>query len=601
MAIQIIDNFEVNIAKAIDNRLVVGPGQFYTNKDNLPYKYPGMRVWDLNVSIPYVWTGVTFSTESASSVSGSGTPNYLPKFVAPGNVIQNSSIFDNATNVGIGTITPDKKLTVNGDIKSLGAGGFYGIGTNITNINASNITSGTLQLTRLQNTAQVGSILTSNTTQPTYTFNMTVDTPPGNSGGSTSPGVGGVAGIVTVLNFKNYGGTSRIYSYDGGDGRQLILENSTNANPLVPTSPQLVLDTAEIRSSAVLKAPYFLAGNGSGSQPSISFQNQSNMGFYRLGTNIMAFSNSALVKILFSSTAMLLQANYDLQVSSTGNIWIQNSGLVSDLSLKIGASNTGIFRDTGSSNNLSFVTGGKKRFQIRTGAATDFEFYSLLGGDIAGSSKISLSVYDTGFTVLSCTKSPSVNNELSITGFDNGVNITGSLSVGTGVIGSTFDVKQNTTSNYVARIYNDATSASGGGGLYIRTNNTSASNILFICQRVSGQNVFYVRGDNSVWSATAISVSDRTLKEDIVYVDKSLDKLLQLKPATYKLIGSGDRTQRGLIAQDVEEVYPELINIGIDDKLGLNYTGLISELINATKEQQEIINDLKSRIESLES
>ncbi len=425
MAIQIIDNFEVNIAKAIDNRLVVGPGQFYTNKDNLPYKYPGMRVWDLNVSIPYVWTGTTFSTESASSVSGSGTPNYVPKFVAPGNVIQNSLIFDNATNVGISTITPDKKLTVNGDIRSSGAGGFYGIGSNITNINATNITSGTLTLTRLQNTAQVGSILTSNVTQPTYTFNMTVDTPPGNSGGSTLPGVGGVAGIVTVLNFKNFGAPSRIYSYDGGDGRQLILENSPNANPAVPTSPQLVLDTGEIRSSAVLKAPYFLAGNGSGSQPSISFQSQSNMGFYRLGTNVMAFSNSGLVKILYTATTMALQSGYDISVSSSGTVFLQNSGIISDLSLKIGASNTGIFRDTGSSNNLSFVTGGKKRFQMRTGAATDFEFYSLLGGGIAGSSRFYFSVYDSGGTYITLDKTPiTSSNRLTIGGF-NANTITG--------------------------------------------------------------------------------------------------------------------------------------------------------------------------------
>ena len=111
MAIQIVDNFQVNIAESIDNRLVVGPSQFYTDRDSLPYKYAGMRVWDLNVNIPYVWDGATFSTEAASSVSGSGTANYIPKFVSPGNVIQNSIIYDNATNVGIGTISPDKKLT----------------------------------------------------------------------------------------------------------------------------------------------------------------------------------------------------------------------------------------------------------------------------------------------------------------------------------------------------------------------------------------------------------------------------------------------------------------------------------------------------------
>jgi hypothetical protein len=133
-----------------------------------------MRVWDLNVGVPFVWNGATFSKES---ISGSGTSNYIPRFLTS-DVIQNSIIYDNATNVGIGTILPDKKLTVAGDIRSTGSGGFYGIGANITNINASNITSGTLNLARLQNTTQIGSILVSNISQPSYTFNMTIDSPP---------------------------------------------------------------------------------------------------------------------------------------------------------------------------------------------------------------------------------------------------------------------------------------------------------------------------------------------------------------------------------------------------------------------------------------
>lgn len=48
-------------------------------------------------------------------IGGSGTTNYLPKF-STSSTISNSQIFDNGTNVGIGTITPAKLLDVNGDI-----------------------------------------------------------------------------------------------------------------------------------------------------------------------------------------------------------------------------------------------------------------------------------------------------------------------------------------------------------------------------------------------------------------------------------------------------------------------------------------------------
>ena len=50
MAIQIVDNFQVNIAQSIDNRLVVGPSQFYTDKDDLTlqirrYACMGFKFW----------------------------------------------------------------------------------------------------------------------------------------------------------------------------------------------------------------------------------------------------------------------------------------------------------------------------------------------------------------------------------------------------------------------------------------------------------------------------------------------------------------------------------------------------------------------------
>lgn len=47
-------------------------------------------------------------------VQGTGTQNFLPKYNNEGKLI-NSQIFDNGTNLGIGTLTPQAKLDVNGD------------------------------------------------------------------------------------------------------------------------------------------------------------------------------------------------------------------------------------------------------------------------------------------------------------------------------------------------------------------------------------------------------------------------------------------------------------------------------------------------------
>jgi hypothetical protein len=64
------------------------------------------------------WT--TFNNKQnalTNPVTGTGTNNYIPKFTTTGSTIGNSQIFDNGTNVGIGTILPQANLQVLGTIK----------------------------------------------------------------------------------------------------------------------------------------------------------------------------------------------------------------------------------------------------------------------------------------------------------------------------------------------------------------------------------------------------------------------------------------------------------------------------------------------------
>lgn len=169
MPIQIIDNFDLNVAKPIDNRFVVGSQSFYTTKEQIPWKYAGMRIWDLNDSTPYVWTGTTYSSENSVSITGVGTinPNYIAKF---GSVSQitSSNIYDDGSNIGIGNASPTYKLHVSGQVYA--ATGFVGDGSSITSINATNISSGYLSLNRIQLTpGSSGYILTHNGTEAIWT------------------------------------------------------------------------------------------------------------------------------------------------------------------------------------------------------------------------------------------------------------------------------------------------------------------------------------------------------------------------------------------------------------------------------------------------
>ena len=64
----IIDQFQINTAKPIENRIVVGGTSFYQTKDLIEYKYPGLRTWDLNDNLPYYWTGTEWLSENSTSV-----------------------------------------------------------------------------------------------------------------------------------------------------------------------------------------------------------------------------------------------------------------------------------------------------------------------------------------------------------------------------------------------------------------------------------------------------------------------------------------------------------------------------------------------------
>jgi len=180
MSIQIIDNFNISVSKPIDDRFVVGPQSFYTDKNDIPYKYIGLRVWDLNDGVPYVWGGTNWTSENSVSVSGSGSASYVPKFLGSGNstVLGNSCIYVSGNRVGINntSITTGYNLDVIGGVISQGATGFSGVGTLLTNLNASNIFTGTMSLARLSNFSSIGWILTSGASQPSYTnpYSITV-------------------------------------------------------------------------------------------------------------------------------------------------------------------------------------------------------------------------------------------------------------------------------------------------------------------------------------------------------------------------------------------------------------------------------------------
>ena len=112
----------------------------------------------------------------------------------------------------------------------------------------------------------------------------------------------------------------------------------------------------------------------------------------------------------------------------------------------------------------------------------------------------------------------------------------------------------------------------------------------------AGNNIFIgAIGDGG--SAVAQS-SDRKLKQNIVDLDSQLDNIKSLQPREFEW-KSNKVKGKGLIAQELQEVYPSLVNKH-NDNLYVNYTGMIPMLIKGMQEQQEMIEKLTAKINELE-
>ncbi|HFZ0414058.1 TPA: tail fiber domain-containing protein [Escherichia coli] len=111
----------------------------------------------------------------------------------------------------------------------------------------------------------------------------------------------------------------------------------------------------------------------------------------------------------------------------------------------------------------------------------------------------------------------------------------------------------------------------------------------------------WVCGGNGSFNDVYIR-SDRRSKRNIRKIERALDKLDRIEGVLYE-IQVCDRYEQsgGLIAQDVQNVQPELVTVDHNDQSGeprlrLNYNGVIGMLVEAVKELREEVRELKAKM-----
>jgi hypothetical protein len=273
MPIQIIDNFDLNSPQPIDNRFVVGSQSFYKTKDDIPYKYKGMRVWDLNIGSAgqaYVWNGTNFVSENTVGVSSTATTFFIPMMDGTtSNVLstslKNSILRQLSGRLAINSTSFDTAytVTVNGGISAIGVMGFKGRGTELTNLNASNITSGNMSVSKLQLGTGILTSPISNAGLPNASYqNGSVSFKPYNQvrvgfadklsntslsifgvsfDGSTS--VSGPLSGATTINFGDTATSKVTLKYSGLNGRTLNVPSLINTTSTLVVAEQTNLFT----------------------------------------------------------------------------------------------------------------------------------------------------------------------------------------------------------------------------------------------------------------------------------------------------------------------------------------------------------------------
>jgi hypothetical protein len=373
MAIQIIDNFNLSVAKPIDDRFVVGSQSFYTDKNNIPYKYSGLRVWDLDLGIPYVWNGSTWASENSVSVSGSGSASYVPKFVGSGNsnAIGNSNIYISGPTVGINNTSPAYTLDVNGTINSNILRSLDG--SNILLLNATNISSGTLQLAYLSNinantTFVPGwGILASGASQPTYINPSTLTV--GGSSASVIFSDTNSSSLHYIGFFNGYSGTlpTRVSRVSGTTPtpsvRQLTYQPSTGTLTSALITTGTFSSTTSNITTLNISSAFNVVPASTAASPAINFSSYG--GIYHTTAPNLGISVSGAAKLIVEQNAV----NFGPQSNNYPRIVVSSTSTAGAPSYTwYGDTNTGMYRP--SDDTIALSTGGVARFIVSSTTAT---------------------------------------------------------------------------------------------------------------------------------------------------------------------------------------------------------------------------------------
>ncbi len=417
------------------------------------------------------------------------------------------------------------------------------------------------------------------------------------------------------------------------DASAIIEMQSTSAGALIPrmsrnqrlaiSNPANGLLVYETNSNT-----FWYAASGSWNEIISNNQIQDGLGDADADTKIAneATDDNDQIRFYTSGLEYFRMNNHQLLVISTGNsIWVGDSAGYSDdrssnNNVFVGK-NAGMFNTSGSRNvalgyeSMKFNTAASDVVCIGKNAGRGFEDsrrnvaignnslllndsadfhvsvgHNAMSNHIDRNNNFALGIFALGNS--SNSRSHSAIGNLSLSGgISNGFCTAVGYSAG----------RSTTANNSIFIGHESGRFNTSGNRLFIDNNNTSTP---LIWANFS-QDSIIINGDlhvtgNISYVGNLTDVSDRRLKTNILREANILPRLKELKAYRYHLKSAPpNQKEIGLIAQEVEGAFPMITKKIFDGYIGVSYPQFIPLLIEAEKEQQQMLNQRETEINTL--
>jgi hypothetical protein len=473
------------------------------------------------------------------SASGADLTNLNADNLSTGTV-PNARISGSYSNItGVGTLTSGAIGSTFGNI-NIGTSTFTGNGSGLTTLNATNLSSGTVADARLSSNVALLSGTQIFSGLKTFDANLTLGTAAELFFGSTTRQMVNLwsnsYGIGVQSNTQYYRSASRFSWFRGG------AHNNTENNPGTGGTVAMTLDSSSNLAVTGNVSATAFSGNGSGLTGVTAGSLANSVTFNNGGAGAASgstFNGSNSVTVSWNTIAAVTTNNTNQTIAGTktfsGTI-IANNTITGSVS---GNSATATTLQTARLINGTSFNGSANITTLNWGTAR-----TIWGQSINGSANITAPVRPAVGSVTAPAFSTSGDTN-------------------TGIYFSAADTMNVTTGGTLA-----ATFAANG-------NFTAAGEVT--------------------------AFSDARLKDNIEVIADPLTKILKLRGVTFTRTDQEDkeRVHMGVIAQEVEQYFPEVVHTTSDGTKTVNYGAMAGAFIEAFKEQQSQIDELRAMIKKL--